>query len=257
MHPVIFEFGPFKVYSYGLMVAAAFITAAFLASQEAARQKVPAEKIFNLSIYLVAAGVLGARILYVLQNLEFYLIYPSEILMLHKGGLSFYGGFILAVICGIIFLKRQEMPVSATLDIIAPYLALAQAIGRIGCFLNGCCYGKPTNLPFAVYFPGETIARHPVQIYSSLILLFIFVILRLFQAKRHKGVFSGQVFLLYCLSYGSARFFMEYLRGDNLHIFAGFTLHQLISAAVFIISLLIWRKRCKNSLLRSQSKIKA
>jgi len=242
MYPIIFEFGPFKVYSYGLMVAAAFIVATFLASQEAARQKVPAEKIFNLSICLVVAGVLGARLLYILQNLEFYAISPASILMLQEGGLSFYGGFILAVICAVIFLKRQELPVFATLDIIAPYLALAQAIGRVGCFLNGCCYG---------------IGGHPVQLYASLNLLLIFVILRVVQSKtKAEHHFAGRDFLFYCLLYSFSRFFMEYLRADNLRIFAGLTVHQLISAAVFIISWIIWWRRWRSFALRSQPKIK-
>ena len=243
MYPIIFQFGSFKVYSYGLMVAAAFIVATFLASQEAARQRVPAEKIFNLSICLVVAGVLGARLLYVLQNLEFYAGSPVEILMLHKGGLSFYGGFILAVICAVIFLNRQRLPVFATLDIIAPYLALAQAIGRVGCFLNGCCYG---------------LGAHPVQLYASLSLLLIFVVLRVVQSKAGvRGHFAGRIFLFYCLLYSFSRFFMEYLRADNLRIFAGFTVHQLISAAVFIISWIIWWSRWRNSALRSQPKKKA
>ena len=164
--------------------------------------------------------------------------------MLHKGGLSFYGGFIVALTCAVVFLKRRHLPGLKILDIFVPYLALGQAIGRIGCFLNGCCYGKPTDFVLRVYFPGEFVARHPVQIYSSLNLLLIFIILRTFQAKK-KGEtkISGQIFLLYCLLYSGMRFFMEYLRGDHLPVFANLTIHQLISVGIFIVSgIFLWKR---------------
>lgn len=247
MHPILFQFGPLKIYSYGLAVACAFIIATILAKLEASRQNIPEEKILNLSIWVGFFGISGARILYILQNLKFYIRYPGEMLMLQRGGLSFYGGLILATICAIIFLRRQHLPTVKTFDIIAPYLALGQAIGRIGCFLNGCCYGKPTDFSFSVCFPGEGIARYPVQIYSSLNLLLIFVILRIFQAKKAK--IPGQIFLLYCLLYSAMRFFMEYLRGDNLRILANLTIHQLISIGIFVISgLFLWKRRKKFTL---------
>lgn len=244
MYPILFQFGPFKVYSYGLMVALACIVSTYLAKFEALRQDIPPEKILNLSLCLVISGILGARMLYILQNLKFYLKYPQEIIMLHKGGLSFYGGFILAAICATIFLKREHLPVFKTFDVVSPYLALAQAIGRIGCLLNGCCYGTPTSSNFCVYFPGQDFGRHPVQIYTSLNLLLIFIILRIAQVKiRRRNKISGQVFLLYCLLYSALRFFMEYLRGDNLPVLANFTIHQFISLGIFVVSGGIWWKK--------------
>ncbi|MBU4140453.1 MAG: prolipoprotein diacylglyceryl transferase, partial [Candidatus Omnitrophica bacterium] len=193
---------------------------------------------------LAVSAISGARALYVLQNLKFYINHPQQILMLHRGGLSFYGGFVLATIFAVVFLKRQRLPVLKTFDIVCPYLALAQAIGRIGCFLNGCCYGKPAGSGLRVYFPGQDIARQPVQIYASLSLLLIFIILRTFQAKRGKKIyFSGQIFLLYCLLYSISRFFMEYLRGDNLPLLANLTVHQLISIGIFVSVSIIWWKK--------------
>lgn len=243
MYPILFEFGPVKIYSYGLMLALAFIVATLLARSEAQRKGINPEKILNLSLGLVISGVLGARLLYILQNLSFYLRYPQQVFMLHKGGLSFYGGFILATIYAVIFLKTAHLSVIRTLGIISPYLALGQAIGRVGCFLNGCCYGEPTDFFFAVYFPGQNVARHPVQIYNSLNLLLIFIILRILQSRKLKKVhFSGQIFLLYCLLYSVMRFFMEYLRGDNFPVWAGLTMHQLISLAIIVISgIFLWR----------------
>ncbi len=244
MHPIIFKFGPLTVYSYGLLVAAAFIVGTYLAKVEAERENIPPEKIVNLSLVLAISAILGARLFYVLQNLTFYLDYPRQILLLHRGGLSFYGGFFLAIISAAIFVKRQGLNILRTFDIVCPYLALGQAIGRIGCFLNGCCYGKPTNTGLFVHFPGQNITRHPVQIYASLNLLLIFIILRAFSARRKsRPSFSGQIFLLYCLLYSASRFFMEYLRGDNLPIVANLTVHQLISAAIFIIASLIWWRK--------------
>jgi len=251
MYPIIFQFGPIRIYSYGVAVACAFIVATFLSRKQAQRENIDPEKILNLSICLVVAGVLGARALYVLQNLNFYIHNPLEILMLHKGGLSFYGGFIVSVISALIFLNLQKLPILKTLSLVSPYLALAQAIGRVGCFLNGCCYGKPTSSLLSVYFPGESIARHPVQIYSSLVLLLIFVTLRLFKAKKTKEADEGEVFFLYCLLYSVGRFFIEYMRADNSPIFAKLTLHQVISMVIFFIFSLVWWRRCKSFPLKS------
>lgn len=222
MYPILFEFGPVKIYSYGLALAFAFIVSIYLARIEARRQRIPPEKIASLAFLVILSGILGARILYVLQNLDYYVNSPLEIVMLNKGGLSFYGGLILAAISAAIFLKRENLPALKTFDVLAPYLALGQAIGRIGCFLNGCCYGAGDALP--------------VQLYASLGLLLIFIILRIYQS-----------FLLYCLLYSSLRFFMEYLRTDNLPVAANLTVHQIISIAVFIGACIIWWKRCKNS----------
>ncbi len=243
MYPILFQLGPLTVYSYGLSVAVAFILSTYLAKSEAMKQGIPPEKILNLSLGLVISGILGARLFYILQNLKFYIDYPQQILMLHRGGLSFYGGFLIATIFASIFLKRQRLPALKTFDIVCPYLALAQAIGRIGCFLNGCCYGKPANSGCLVYFPGQNIARHPVQIYNSLSLLLIFIILRTFQAKKGRKAYAGQAFLLYCLFYSILRFFMEYLRGDNLPVLANLTTHQLISVGIFVSASLIWWRK--------------
>lgn len=243
MHPVLFQFGPLKVYAYGLSVALGFIVSTYLARQEARRQKIEPEKIVNLALGLIISGIIGARILYVVQNLPFFLDHPGQILMLHKGGLSFYGGFFFAIVFAIIFLRKQGLGILSTFDLVSPYLALAQAIGRIGCFLNGCCYGKPTTLNLGVYFPGEHVARHPVQIYSSFGLLLIFVTLRLLQSKRgNQTKISGQIFFSYALLYSSMRFFIEFLRGDNLPVLVNLTLHQLISIVIFISSgIILWR----------------
>jgi phosphatidylglycerol:prolipoprotein diacylglycerol transferase len=248
MQPILFELGFLKIYSYGLMVACGFALALWLVSLEARRQALPRDKIINLCLGLIIFGILGARLLYIFQNLKFYLDYPAQVLMLHKGGLSFYGGFLLALIFAAVFFKREHLPALKTVDLLCPYLALAQGLGRLGCLLNGCCYGKPTDSIFALCFPGESIGRYPVQVYSSLYLLLIFVLLRVRQAKRKESRgFPGQFFILYCLLYSAYRFFIEYLRGDNFELWLNLTLHQLFSIVVFVVSAIIWYRYARSA----------
>ncbi len=188
MHPILFKIGQVTIYSYGVMVAIAFLVSIYLASLSAAKRGINQEKIMDLGLTLLISGIIGARLLYVLTEIEYYRANPLEMVMIWKGGLVFYGGFIAAFVCGWVFLKRNKIPVLKTCDHIVPYLALGQAIGRIGCFLNGCCFGKPTNLPWGMIFPGGSIAGdiypavhiHPTQLYSVYTNFLIFAILLLF-----------------------------------------------------------------------------
>ena len=194
----------------------AFITGATLAAKEAKRQGLNPDDIFNLCFVAFISGVLGGRIFYVLENLKVYLANPLEIIMFQHGGLAVFGGIIAGVISAVIFLKRKKLPVLKTLDLLVPFVALAQAIGRLGCLLNGCCYGKTAV---------------PVQVYSSLLLVLIFLILRFFQAKPHK---SGEIFFMYLLLYSLKRFFIEFWRLDNPAVFMNLTLFQVLGAVVFL-----------------------
>ncbi len=158
MHPEICRIGPLVVYSYGLMLVIAFFVAVTLASQEAKREGINPDLIFNLLFISFTFGIIGARIFYVVENLGFYLKTPLEIVMLSHGGMSWFGGLILGVVSGIIYLKRKNMSIYKITDLIIPFLALGQSIGRLGCFLNGCCFGQEDILI-------------PVQICSSFLLL--------------------------------------------------------------------------------------
>lgn len=243
MHPIICKIGPVVIYSYGLILALAFLACTFLIKKEAEKQGFRGGEVVDLSLYLVISGIIGARFLYVLINFEDYLKNPFEIIMLSHGGLVFYGGLILATITGIWFLKKRHLPVLKIGDIVLPYLALGQAIGRLGCLLNGCCYGKLTNLPWGIRFPGHIERVHPTQIYESIFLLCIFVILKFLQNKFHK---PGQLSIFYFLLYSLGRFLVEFYRGDNPHIFLALTFSQLISIILFIISLLLLMFRPKD-----------
>ncbi|MCX5703032.1 MAG: prolipoprotein diacylglyceryl transferase [Candidatus Omnitrophica bacterium] len=219
MHPQICKIGPFTVYSYGLMLAVAFVVSSALASLQARRQQINPDTIFNFLFLTFISGVIGARIFYIIENLSYYIKNPLEIIMLQQGGLSWFGGLIAGVSLGVRYLRNKKLPVYRVLDLVSPYLALGQAIGRVGCYLNGCCFGK---------------VLVPVQILSSLILIFIFIVLRFLQERPHS---QGQIFFTYLLLYSVKRFFIEFWRADNPRIFQGLTLFQIISIAIFCLSL--------------------
>lgn len=231
MYPELCKIGPFTVYSYGLMLVAAFLAASSLASIQAKRENINSDIIFNFSFLVFVSGILGARIFYVIENARYYIKNPFEIIMLQHGGLSWFGGLILGAFCGIVYLKYKKLPLYKVLDLLAPFVALAQSIGRIGCLLNGCCFGKVSE--YGIYFPVHTQVLIPTQLYSSLLLVLIFIFLRFLQDKPHK---EGGVFFTYLLLYSIKRFFIEFWRADNEIVFYGFTLFQLISIVIFCIS---------------------
>lgn len=232
MHPIICKLGPLTIHSYGLMMAVAFCVVTILVSRHAKTQGLNPELIPNLLIVLVVSGIIGARILFVILNLKFYLNNPVEIVMFFHGGLAWFGGFILASLAGGIYLRRKHLDVWRIFDMVIPYIALAQAIGRVGCFLNGCCFGKE-SLRFGLYFPVHDAVLIPTQLYSVLALLGIYIILRIRQLRIYS---KGGVFYLYLLLYSSWRFSIEFFRGDSEIFVYGLTLFQIFSIALFVLS---------------------
>jgi phosphatidylglycerol:prolipoprotein diacylglycerol transferase len=233
MFPEICRIGPLTVYSYGLMLVIAFFVSVSLASRQARIIKLNPEFIFNAAFISFISGIIGARLLYILQNFHFYSKNPLEIIMLQHGGLSWFGGLFLGMISGALYLRLKDLPILETLDLVVPYVCLAQAIGRIGCLLNGCCYGRESS--FGLYFPVHHKVLFPTQACSSLLLLLIFVILRLLQDRPHR---TGAILFSYLLMYSVKRFFIEFLRQDNPIVFRGLTLFQLLSIFVFLFALL-------------------
>ncbi|PIQ88294.1 MAG: prolipoprotein diacylglyceryl transferase [Candidatus Omnitrophica bacterium CG11_big_fil_rev_8_21_14_0_20_42_13] len=231
MYPVLFKIGPVTVYSYGFFLALAFLAVAFLAGAEAKRRGIDASVISTFCFACLISGIAGARLLFIILNITFFLDNPVEIIMLQHGGLVWYGGLISAVACGIIYLLIKRQDILSVLDLIMPYIALGQSIGRIGCFLNGCCYGK---------FCRVLSIPYPTQIFSSLLLLLIFVVLRLAQKGKLK---KGTVTLSYFIFYPLARFFVEFLRADNPPIVFNLTISQIISVVIFVIALILFCAR--------------
>jgi len=214
------------------MLVLAFSIAAFLLTREGRRQGLNPELIFNLSFIIILSGIIGGRMLYVILNLNYYLENPVQIIMLRRGGLVWFGGFISGVISCVVYLKYKGLDIYKTFDLVIPYVVLAHSIGRIGCLLHGCCFGKET-LQFGLYFPVHDAILIPTQLYSSLALLGIYIILRLRQRRVCR---KGEIFFLYLLLYSLCRFFIEFFRGDSKILILGFSIFQVISFAIFILS---------------------
>ena len=183
------------------MFAIAVFTASFLAAREAQKIGISRDVVLDLAFWVVLAGILGARLFYISFNLDYFLAVPSEIFMLQKGGLAWQGGFAGGIAAGLYFVKVKRLPLWKFVDVIAPYIALGHAIGRIGCFLNGCCYGKPAS--WGLYYPVWHERLQPTQIYMVLGQLTIFLILRYVQPRSK---YTGQVFVLYLMLSSVERF---------------------------------------------------
>ncbi len=238
MHPVLFHIGKFTIYSYGVLVALGFAAGIVWAYFDARRQGIDPGKILDLSFYLVLSAVIGSRLFYVLIEYREYLEDPWRIFKIWEGGLVFYGGLILAGITGTWYVLHHNLPHWRVMDVFAPGIALGHAIGRIGCFCAGCCYGKACHCSFGLVFKDpRSLARlgvplYPTQLISSGMLFVIFFVLA-WIARRKR--FDGQVFWSYVLIYSAARFGIEFLRGDP----RGFTVPGLISTSQGISLILI------------------
>ncbi len=233
MYPILIEFGFFKIFTYGLLVATGFLVAILLASSRAEKEGLDSQKVLDLCFYVMVSALLGARLLYVIVEYRYFLDSPLEIFKFWKGGLVFYGGLILGVLISLWYLKRNQMPMWKTADLLAPSIALGQSIGRWGCFFAGCCYGKKTDVAWGITFIDPRslapygISLHPTQVYLSLNAVFIFMFL-MWLSKRK--VFDGQILWSYGILYSIGRFLIEYFRGDD----RGFPVEQVLSTSQFV-----------------------
>lgn len=254
MYPLLFKIGPITLYTYGLTMVVAFLAAISLIYHEAKAQGLETAKLADLGFFVIISGIIGARILYILMNPTEYFTHPLKIFKVWEGGLIFYGGILGAMVITIFLLKRYRYPFWQMMDILAPALVLAQGIGRIGCFMAGCCYGRSACLPWAVTFNNPNtlapigISVHPTQLYHSFANLTIFsILIFILKKKRH---FTGQVFCLYLCLYPVGRTLVEFFRGDcHIHLFGLLNLPQCISIVIFTggIYLYWWRKASSNN----------
>ncbi|MCK4851921.1 MAG: prolipoprotein diacylglyceryl transferase [Candidatus Omnitrophica bacterium] len=231
MHRVLIQIGPFAVYSYGFFMAAAFLICVFLVRRNSDRFGVPSDKVMDCLVWLLIGGVVGGRLLFALINWHYYFQHPVRIFALREGGMAFQGSLAMAVLAGALACRLKRIPFWRTGDFVAPYAALGHAVGRIGCFFNGCCYGRIIEKGLGVTFPGEPYMRIPTQIYSALFLLFLYLFLA---GLREKKVFGGFVLSMYIIAYSAFRFFMGFLRGDTPAVLWGMKLSQLISAGMLV-----------------------
>jgi phosphatidylglycerol:prolipoprotein diacylglycerol transferase len=259
MYPELFRIGSFPINTYGVFLAIAFLCAILIAVKLAARDGLPREKIYDLSLWMLLASLVGSKVLMLFTEPE-YRDHPMQLLSLDflRSGGVFYGGLIGAVLMGYFLMKRYRLPWWKTADACAPGIAIGNFFGRQGCFAAGCCWGKPTSLPWGVKFTelGHEITGvptenylHPTQLYESFAMLIVFgVLLWLHKRKR----FDGQVILLYALLYSIVRFTIEFFRDDprgdilGLTTLTGLSTSQMISVIVGIVSLVMliirWRR---------------
>jgi len=220
------------IYSYGLMMAVAVIVSTLLLIRDARRKNLHADVIFDLVFWVVVVGVAGARLFYVFLNYPFFVANPNEIIMIQNGGLAWQGGLVAGAAACIFFVRSRKLFLPEVLDLLAPYLALGQSIGRIGCFLNGCCFGK--ELAGGIYFPVHGAELHPTQLYLSGGLFIVFLILRQYQKFSQ---IPGLVFALYLILASILRFGVEFFRADHEMIVFGLSVYQFVCFAIFVFAL--------------------
>lgn len=241
MYPVLFQiplFGGITIYSYGVMVALGFVAAIAWVAYESRRLGQSPSRAMDLLFWIIIAAIAGSRILHVaIADRERFFANPLMIFRIWEGGLVFYGGFIAAVAVAIWYMRRYKMPVLLTCDICAPAIALGHAIGRIGCFLAGCCYGRVVDAPawYAVVFPSNTrtfaptgVPLYPTQLMEVAGELSIFAVLVLL---RHWKRFDGQILATWLMLYAIVRAFNESFRGDAER---GFLIPGWLSTSQFI-----------------------
>ena len=238
MIPVICQIGPLQIYSYGVMFAIAVFVCAFLLSREAHALSIPPESIYDFIFWVVLAGILGARIFYILLNVDYFLHNPIETIKIQNGGIAWQGGLIGGFLAGLIYIRRKKWPLWKFLDLTAPYIALGQAIGRIGCFLNGCCYGKEVS--WGIYFPVHHAHLHPTQLYDSFGLFVMFFLLKKFQKTSRA---AGHVFIVYLIAACSQRFLIEFFRADHDIVVWGLSIFQLVCLMIVGLSVIVLIRR--------------
>lgn len=260
MYPELFRIGNFPINTYGVLLAIAFLSAILITVKLAARDGLPRERIYDLSLWMLLASLVGSKILMLFTEPE-YRGNPLQLLSLDflRSGGVFYGGLLGAIVAGYLLMKRYQLPWWQTADACAPGIAIGNFFGRQGCFAAGCCWGEPTSLPWGVKFTelGHEITGvpidqylHPTQLYESFAMLLVFLFL-LWLHKRRR--FSGQVILVYALLYSIVRFAIEFVRDDprgdilGLTTLTGLSTSQMISLVIGVIALVLLIARNRHS----------
>jgi len=248
MHPLLFKIGPIPIHTYGFLIAIGFLTAVSVYKRLAIRSHLDVDRILDLTFWCLLVGFLGARILFILTRLSYFMQDPISMFKVWEGGLVFLGGPIAVVPFIYWYTRKYKMPLWKVLDIGAPGLAIGHAFGRLGCLSAGCCYGKPTGSSWGVRLYSDLvdpqyrgIPLHPTQLYEAGALLVLFLgLMYVFKRK----VFDGQVAVTYLLAYPVIRSVIEVFRGDLIR---GFVIDEVLSTSQFISififlagSILLW-----------------
>ena len=242
MCPILFQLGRLTVYAYGSILAFGFIVGGVLILLKARREGISTDRVIELFCLTIFSALAGARGLDVLIDLSSYREDPLKVFRLWEGGLTFYGGFLLAVETGILYLRRYRLPVWKMADLFAPSVALGLFFARLGCFMAGCCYGKETALPWGVTFSHpQSLARlgvrlHPTQLYEAAGCFCLFLFLARGEKKKS---YEGEIFWLFILLYSLLRFLIEFFRDDPRGFLFGtfFSTSQAIGVLLAILSI--------------------
>jgi phosphatidylglycerol:prolipoprotein diacylglycerol transferase len=253
VYPRLFELGPITVYTYGVLLAAAYLLGLQLARVRARKRGLDPNRVLDLGIYIIISALIGAKLLLLITDFKTFTADPRELLTLARSGGVFYGGLILAVAVALWYIRKIGLPLWTTCDVFAPGIALGHVIGRFGCLFAGCCFGKPTSKPWGITFTDPFAAAnvgtplgvplHPTQLYEAGAELIILVMLL---ATERKGrPFPGRTFWLYMLLYGISRFVIEFYRGDDRGAVGMFSTSQFISMLLvpLAIGMLVYLSR--------------
>ena len=246
MYPLLIELGPLSIYSYGVLLATAYIAGLRFALQRAERAGLNGQRVMDLGILVIISALLGAKLMLLLVDFDRFTSDWSQLLVLLKSGGVFYGGLLLAVPLSWWYIRRYKLPLWTTCDLFAPGIALGHAIGRMGCLMAGCCYGQATEVPWAITFTNTLaaanvgtplgVALHPTQVYEAIAELLVLGLL--LTGERRWRPFAGRTFWTYLLMYPLARIVIEFYRGDPRGmVFETIPTSQFVSVLIIPISI--------------------
>jgi len=271
MHPILFHIGGINIYSYGVLVATGVLAGLWYASKRAPRAGLDPDKVWNMGIYTVLVALLLAKVWLILSDCDYYVANPLDIFSLNtfQSGGTFYGGIVGAILMIVLYSYFQKMPLLPVMDTIVAGLPLGHAIGRLGCFAAGCCYGKPTTVAWGVVFTNPAAAQlagtplgvhlHPTQLYEAAAEFLNFLIL-VWIGKRQR--FTGQIIATYFLLYGVERGTIEFFRGDpgrTMMFHDTVSLMQIVSVGLIVTGAFLWWRglRGKGAPMASSSAARA
>jgi phosphatidylglycerol:prolipoprotein diacylglycerol transferase len=250
VHPILLELGPITIYTYGVLLATAYLVGLWLAARRARAAGLDHARVLDLGIWVIIAALVGAKALLFIVEFDHFTNSWQDLLSLLRSGGVFYGGLLAAIVVCIYQLRKHRLPLWPSADMFAPGIALGYMVGRLGCLAAGCCYGRPTDVAWAVTFTNPAaslnvgtplnVPLHPTQLYESLAGLVIFLIL--VATERRGKSFAGRTFWLFTLLYSISRFVIEFYRGDERGmVFDLLSTSQFISVLLAPLSLaMLW-----------------
>lgn len=249
MFPVLLKTSWLTIYSFGTMLAVAFIAGLYLMRSEMRRRKLDPEYAYDLVLGAAFGGLIGARLFYVVGHWDFYAKNPAEIFLFWNGGLVFYGGLLGGALGLAAIARWRKLDIFKIGDSVAAPLALGTAIGRIGCFLNGCCYGIAAKAPWGFKFQAIEGTYLPTQLIEMVWALIMFGVIYFWLEKKFKFKSKGTLFLIYLALYGTGRFLVEFIRFATWRLAGIFTFSQLVSAIIMAVSLFFLIRRWRANAL--------